>query len=162
MIKTCRSVQNIDEIETYIASRPPVELSIAVGIVKRITIVGPFMVVLFGAVMGWEGSIAAASGVVIVAGYYLFTGWILSMTAKISLATYYAGALFGFLIRLVLIGVTMAVLANQFDLERVALGVTVAVTYMTLLLWEAASTGRDPSQRARKSTRQRMGDLNGV
>ena len=142
VIKTRRPVQNIDEIETYIASRPPVELNIALGIVRRITIVGPLMVALFGAVMGWDGAIAAAIGVVMVAGYYLFTGWILSMTARISLAAYYAGALFGFLIRLVLIGVTMAVLANQFDLERVALGATVAVTYVALLLWEAASMGR--------------------
>ena len=74
--------------------------------------------------------------------YYLATGWILSATARVSLGTYYAGALFGFFVRLVLIGVTMAVLTNQFGLDRIALGATVAVTYVALLTWEAATFKR--------------------
>ena len=152
---TRRPVQNREEIETYIASRPPVELNLARSIVKRVVIVGPVMVAVFGIISGIDGAVAAAIGVAMVAGYYLFTGWILSMTARVSLATYYAGALFGFLVRLVLIGVTMAVLTNQFDLDKVALGVTVGATYVTLLLWEAAAMGKNSAGR-------RMGDKSGA
>jgi hypothetical protein len=137
-----RPVANRDEIETYIANRPPVELNLARGIVSRAVIVGPIMVAIFAIFKGLSGAIAAALGVAMVVAYYLFTGWILSMTARVSLATYYAGALFGFVVRLVLIGVTMAVLANQFDVDKVALGATVAATYVTLLMWEAATFKR--------------------
>ena len=155
-------VQNRNEIESYIASRPPVELNLARGIVKRLIFVGPVMLALFGVTGGVGGLVAAGIGIAIVAGYYLFTGWILSTTARVSLATYYAGALFGFLVRLVLIGVTMVVLTRQFDLDRVALGATVAVTYVALLMWEAATMGRTSSDRDSKSARQRMGDVSGV
>ena len=157
-----RPVQNRAEIEEYIASRPPVELNLALGIIKRSIVVGPLMVALFGVLSGWDGAIASAIGVGMVALYYLFTGWILSVTARVSLATYYAGALFGFLVRLILIGVTMVVITNQFDLDRIALGATVAVTYVALLMWEAATMGKDSSARGTNSTRRQMGDTTGV
>jgi len=157
-----RPVQNRQEIETYIASRPPVELNLAISIVKRMVVVGPVMIGLFAVVNGVSGMTASAAGVVIVAMYYLFTGWILSATARVSLATYYAGALFGFLVRLVFIGVTMVVLARQFDMDRVALGATVAVTYVALLMWETATMPRGSQDRERNSARQRMGDRSRV
>lgn len=156
-----RPVQNRQEIETYIASRPPVELNLAKGIVKRLVVVGPVMIAFFGLVKGVRGLTAAAIGVVMVAGYYLFTGWILSTTARVSLATYYAGALFGFVVRLVMIGVTMVVLTRQFDVDRVALGATVGVAYVALLLWETATMGR-PTSASHELVRQRMGDASGV
>ena len=165
MIKTRsgqkRPVQNRDEIEDYIAQRPPAELNLAKEIISRLVIVGPVMIGMFALLKGGAGAIAAASGVALVALYYLATGWILSTTARVSMSTYYAGALFGFFVRLVLIGATMVVLANQFDVDRTALGVTVAATYVVLLMWEAATFKRT-SASWELPAEQRMGDNSGV
>lgn len=161
MVETPRPVQNRPEIEAYLASRPGVELSMATGMVKRLVIVGPVMVAIFGILKGADGVVAAATGAAMVGAYYLLTGWILSVTARVSLGTYYAGALFGFLVRLVLIGLTMAVLGNQVGMDRVALGATVAVTYVALLMWEAATFRTSASRVGFRATRD-MGDTNGV
>ncbi len=161
MVETRRPVQNRSEIEEYLASRPAVELSMAAGMVKRLVIVGPVMIALFGVLKGVDGMVAAGAGAAMVGAYYLLTGWILSATARVSLGTYYAGALFGFLVRLVLIGLTMAVLTNQAGMDRVALGATVAVTYVALLMWEAA-TFRTSANRVGFRTARHMGDTNGV
>ena len=159
---TRRPVANRPEIEEYLASRPPVELRLAAGIVRRVVIVGPIMVAIFGIFRGIDGAIAAALGALLVAAYYLLTGWILSATARVSLATYYAGALIGFFVRLILIGVSMVVLTRQFDVDRVALGVTVAATYVALLMWEAATFRRVSTDRASNPAAGRMGDKSGV
>lgn len=155
-----RPVQNRSEIEAYIAERPPVEMNMARGIVSRVKFVGPILVALFAIFTGIDGAIASAAGVAMVVVYYLFTGWILSMTARVSLGTYYAGALFGFFVRIALIGITMAVLADQLGLDRVALGASVAATYVALLMWEAA-TFRRVSERKISAERD-MGDKSSV
>ena len=166
MVETRRSsekrpVQNRTEIEDYIAARPGVEFAMARGMVRRLVIVGPIMLALFGVLKGVDGLVAAAAGIIIVAGYYLLTGWILSATVRVSLGTYYAGALFGFLVRIVLIGLTMALLTSQYGLDRVALGATVAVTYVVLLMWEAA-TFRTSASRVGARASQITGDTSGV
>jgi len=129
------------EVEDYIASRPAVEWQMARSIVRRAIIVGPILVAVAGLLRGIDGLIAAALGVVIVVGYYALTGLLLSRTARISLAAYHAGVLFGFFIRLALIMVTMFGIARIFEVDRLALGFTVIAAYLGLLVWEAAAIG---------------------
>ena len=57
-----RPVQNRDEIENYIAQRPPAELNLAKEIISRLVIVGPVMIGLFALLKGGAGAIAAAFG----------------------------------------------------------------------------------------------------
>ena len=129
------------EVERYIAGRPPVELLMARSIVRRAVVVGPLMLVLFGLLRGLDGLVAAAVGVAIVTGYYLLTGAMMSWLARVSLGAYHAGALFGFVVRLGLIAVTMLGVIALFEVDRTALGFAVIATYVVLLIWEAAALG---------------------
>lgn len=137
------------EVERYIAERPPVELQMARSIVRRAVVVGPVMLLAFGLVRGFDGLVAAAIGVVIVAGYYLLTGSMLSWLARVSLGAYHAGALLGFILRLGLIAATMWAVISLFEVDRTALGLAVIATYLGLLLWEAAAMGRNKGRRVR-------------
>lgn len=143
------------EVEEYIAGRPPVEMMMARSIVRRAVIVGPILLLVFGLARGWPGLAASAIGMGLVTGYYLLGGLILSGLAKVSLGAYHAGALLGFLVRLGLITATMLVLAALFDLDRIALGLTVVAAYLALLLWEAGAGGPGRRAPAAKSKEKR-------
>jgi hypothetical protein len=124
------------DAENYVAEQRPVELDMAKSTVRRSVMVGPIIIALAWLIWGWDGAWSAALGVAIVVGYYLVTGVFLSMAARISFAAYYAAALLGFIVRLGLIAATMYLLANILPVDRVALGVSVVVAYLALLILE--------------------------
>jgi len=136
------------EVEDYLAGRPPVELNLVRSLLRRAVVVGPVAVALSGLLRGVDGAVAAAIGVVLVVGYYLLSGALMSWLARVSLGAYHAGALFGFVARLGLIVATMLAVAALFDVDRPALGLTVIATYMVLLLWEAGARGSRRTRRA--------------
>ncbi|MGZ5384458.1 MAG: hypothetical protein ACXW15_08795 [Acidimicrobiia bacterium] len=124
------------DAEEYVAQQRPVELDLAKSTVRRSVVVGPVVVVLAGVFWGWDGAWSAAVGVAIVVGYYLISGVFLALAARISFAAYYAGALLGFIVRLGLIAATMYLLASILPVDRLALGVSVVVAYVALLVLE--------------------------
>ena len=117
----------------------PIEAIISRHIAKRGLIVAPILALIFGLLQGWSGAVAALIGVAIVVGNFLLGGWIMSRAARVSMNMYHAAALFGFLIRLGLITVTMLIIANVTDLDRMAMGISVVVSYLVLLSWEAVA-----------------------
>ena len=119
-----------------------VEKVIAGHTARRAVVVGPILVAVFAATRGLDGAVAAAIGVAIVVGNFLLAGMILSVTARISLALYHAAALFGFIIRLGLIAVTMLVVAALIDADRLAMGITVVVASLALLTWETVAVAK--------------------
>jgi hypothetical protein len=122
-----------------------IEVTLARHTALRSVVVGPVLIAIFWLVRGPEGAIASAVGVIIVAGYFLLGGAMLSVAARISLGAYHAAALLGFFLRLGLIAVTMFAVAAVVDIDRPALGITVVVAFLTLLAWEtvAVATGRE-------------------
>ena len=125
------------EAEAFVAGQRPVELDTAKSTVRRSVIVGPMIIAIAWLIWSWDGAWSAALGVAVVVGYYMITGVFLSMAARISFAAYYAAALLGFIVRLGLIAATMYLLANILPVDRVALGVSVVVAYLALLILEA-------------------------
>jgi len=121
---------------------PDIEAILARHLVRRAAIVGPLVVLVGWALRGDAGAVAAAIGVAVVVGNFLVSGLVLSAAARISLTLYHAAALFGFLLRLVLITVVMLVVARLFDIDRLAFGVSVIVSYLVLLTLEAAAVAR--------------------
>jgi len=119
-----------------------VERVIADHTARRAVVVGPILVAVFWAVRGIDGAIASAIGVMIVVGNFLLAGRIMSVAARVSLSLYHAAALFGFLIRLGLIAVTMLVVAALVDADRLAMGISVVAAYLALLSWEAVAMAR--------------------
>ena len=73
-----------------------VEVTLARHTAARAVVIGPLLVALFGILRGPGGAVASAVGVVIVAGYFLLSGAMLAVAARISLAAYHAAALLGF------------------------------------------------------------------
>lgn len=120
----------------------PVEAIIARHTVSRAVYVAPVLILVFGLTSGWEGAWSAALGVAIVVGNFLLAGWILSISAKVSLSVYHAAALFGFFLRLGLIILTMLLIAQFVPIDRLAFGITTVVAYLVLLSWEAIAVSR--------------------
>ncbi len=104
--------------------------------------VAPVLALVFWLFRGLGGAAASVVGVTIVAANFLLSGVVMSRSPRISLSLYHAAALFGFFLRLGLIMVTMYAIASVFDIDRLALGVSVVVSYMVLLSWEALSVAK--------------------
>lgn len=122
--------------------RDDVEVVLARHTAMRSIIVGPLLIALFWAVRGPDGALAAAVGVVIVAGYFVLNGFMLAVAARISLGAYHAAALFGFFLRLGLIAATMFGVAALIEIDRPALGITVVVAFLALVAWEAVAVAK--------------------
>ena len=120
----------------------PIEAIMGRNTAKRAVFVAPVLMVGFGVFRGWEGAIGAAVGVAIVAGNFVLGGYIMSTAARISLSLYHAAALFGFIIRLGLITASMLLIAAVTDIDRLAMGISVVVSYLVLLSWEAVAVTR--------------------
>ena len=117
----------------------PIEAIIGTNIAKRAIIVAPILALAFGLLRGWEGAVAALIGVAIVVINFVLGGYVLSYAARVSLSLYHAAALFGFFIRLGLITLSMLLIAGVTDIDRLALGISVVVSYLVLLSWEAVA-----------------------
>jgi hypothetical protein len=120
----------------------PVEAIIGKNIAKRALFVAPPLVLLFGVVGGWLGAVSSALGIAIVIVNFVLGGYILATSARVSLTMYHAAALLGFFIRLGLITLTMVLIVSVADIDRVAMGVSVVVSYLVLLSLEAVAVAK--------------------
>ncbi len=119
-----------------------VEAKLAWHTVRRAIFVGPPLVAVFWVLEGGRGAWASALGVVLIAANFLASGWLLSVSTRISLAFYHAAALFGFVLRLGLLTLTVLVVARYTDLDRIAFGVSAVVAYLVLITWEAVMVAK--------------------
>jgi len=117
----------------------PIEAIIGTNTAKRGIFVAPALALVFGLLQGWQGAVASLVGVAIVLGNFILGGYIMSKAARVSMNMYHAAALFGFLIRLGLITASMLIIANVTNLDRMAMGISVVVSYLVLLSWEAVA-----------------------
>lgn len=120
----------------------PVESILARHTVARAIYVAPILILIFGLTRGWEGAWSSALGVAVVVVNFLLAGWILSISARISLAAYHAAALFGFFLRLGLLIITMLLIAQFVPIDRLAFGITAVAAYLVLLTWEAVAVSK--------------------
>ena len=119
-----------------------VEAIMARHTVRRVVWVAPPLIAVFWLARGFDGGVAAAIGIGIVAANFLLAGLALSKSARISLALYHAAALFGFVVRLGLIMLAMFLIARATDIDRLAMGVAAVVSYLVLLSWEAVAVAK--------------------
>ncbi len=124
------------------SERRPVEAIIGRNIAKRAVVVAPLIVIVFAITGGWLGAASSAIGIAIVVVNFVLGGYILATAAGVSLGMYHAAALFGFFIRLGLITLTMVLIVSMVDIDRVAMGVSVVVSYLVLLSLEAVAVAK--------------------
>jgi hypothetical protein len=115
---------------------PAPEPVLARDIAKRGLRFAPVLVLAATAVWGGDGAASSAYGLAIVLANLVLAAWMLSTAARISYAFLMGAALFGFLLRLGLVSAAVLLVQDAGWVEPTALGLTLVVTHLGLLVWE--------------------------
>jgi len=113
-----------------------VEVRISLDMVKRGLWVAPVLVILAGMAWDVEGSLSAAFAIGLVLVNYLLAAGLIAGASKVSLGLVMGATLFGYLIRLGLIMVAVLLVRDASWISLPALGATIIVTHLGLLVWE--------------------------
>ncbi len=115
---------------------PPVERQLARDMVRHGLLVAPALLVVCGAVWGWVGVSSCAYGLALVFANFLLAAGMLGWAARFGSSVLLATALGGFLVRMLLLVLAIAVVKDQAWIDMAPLGATILVTYLGLLFWE--------------------------
>ncbi len=115
---------------------PAVEAQVAGDMARRMLPVFPVLVLVAGLIWGIDGAFSGAFAVVLVLANLALSAALLGWAARVSLALLMAAALGGFILRLVLLTAVVYAVKDQGWVDIVALGITLAVTHVGLLIWE--------------------------
>ena len=115
---------------------PAVEAQVAGDMARRMLPVFPVLVLVAGLIWGIDGAFSGAFAVLLVLANLALSAALLGWAARISLALLMAAALGGFILRLVLLTAVVYAVKDQGWVDIVALGITLAVTHVGLLVWE--------------------------
>lgn len=114
----------------------PVEIKVTADMVKHGLLVAPVLIGLAGLVWGTAGAWSAAYAIALVLINFALSAALISSTAKISLGLMMGATLFGYLIRLGLIMLAVLLVKDAAWISLPALGATIIVTHLGLLVWE--------------------------
>ena len=115
---------------------PAVEREIASDMVRRALPAAPVIVVLAALPWGVDGALSAAFAIAVVVTNFLLAAWVLAAASRISYGLLMGAALFGYLVRIALIGLAVWAVRDLSWVEPLPLGLTLIVTHLGLLLWE--------------------------
>jgi hypothetical protein len=115
---------------------PSVEVSVSRDMVKRGGVVAPVVIAACGVVWGGDGAWSSAYGIAIVLVNFMLAATLIAATARISLGLMMGATLFGYLIRLGLIFLAVYLVRDAGWISLPALGATIIVTHLGLLIWE--------------------------
>ncbi len=113
------------------------ERSIARDIVRRGLLIAPVWVVVAGLIWGFGGAASAAYGLALVLANLFAAAAIITHAARISLNALMAAVLGGFIVRIGLLLAAVFAVSWHSLFEPVPLAITVLVTHLGLLTWEA-------------------------
>lgn len=123
------------------ADRPggaaPVERQVVTDMVRRGLPALPVVVLVAGLIWGIDGALSGAFAVALVIVNFLVSASILAGAARISLPLLMVAALGGFVVRLALLTLAVLAVKDHSWVELVPLGLTLVVTHLGLLVWEA-------------------------
>jgi ATP synthase I chain len=115
---------------------PAPEREIARDMVRRALPAAPLIVLAALVPWGIEGALSAAFAIVVVVVNFLLAAWVLAAASRISYGLLMGAALFGYLVRIALIGLAVWAVKDASWVEPLPLGLTLIVTHLGLLLWE--------------------------
>ncbi|HUF97721.1 MAG TPA: ATP synthase subunit I [Ilumatobacter sp.] len=113
-----------------------VEMEVTADMVKRGLVVAPVLVAIAAVIWGADGAWSATFAIALVMVNFLLSAALISYTAKISLGLMMGATLFGYLIRLGLIMLAVLLVKDANWISLPALGATIIVTHLGLLIWE--------------------------
>ena len=115
---------------------PAPEVSVSKDMIRRGLIAAPVLIAICAVIWGAHGAWSSAYGIAIVLVNFAFAAALIALTARISLGLMMGAILFGYIIRLGLIFLAVFAVHKASWVSLPALGTTIIVTHLGLLLWE--------------------------
>ena len=112
------------------------ERIVARDIVRRGLWVAPVLVAVSFAIWGSHGAASSAYGLVLVLVNFLLAAAIITVAARIGLGVLMGAVMFGYVLRLALLFVAVLLVRHAGWMNTRALGLTIIVTHLGLLVWE--------------------------
>jgi len=112
------------------------EVEISVDMIKRGLLVGPALIAICGVIWGADGAWSSAYAILIVLANFGLSAAIIAIGSRISYAALLGGVLFGYIFRLALIFAAVYAVKDTSWISMPALGVSIIVTHLGLLVWE--------------------------
>ncbi|MGA1755286.1 MAG: ATP synthase subunit I [Ilumatobacteraceae bacterium] len=112
------------------------ELTVSLDIIKRGAYVAPVIVAVCAVFAGLDGVFSSLYGIALVLVNFFFAAGLVAVTARISLGLMMGAVLFGYLARLGLIVLAVILVRDASWISLTALGLTIIVTHLGLLVWE--------------------------
>jgi hypothetical protein len=130
------------------------EVGVSRDMIRRGLLVAPLVIAACGALWGMKGAASGAFGLALVLVNFALSAATVAVSARISLAVMMGAILVGYLVRLGLITVAVLLVADHGWVSPAALGATIIVTHLGLLVWElkfVAASLAFPGLRPRES-----------
>ena len=115
---------------------PAPEVGVSKDMLKRGLLVAPVLLAICGVIWGMDGVWSSAYAIALVLLNFTFAAALIAVTARISLGLMMGAVLFGYLLRLGLIFLAVILVKDAGWISLPALGATIIVTHLGLLLWE--------------------------
>ncbi|MGA7756737.1 MAG: ATP synthase subunit I [Ilumatobacteraceae bacterium] len=115
---------------------PATEVAVSTDMIKRGLIAAPAMMAACAVVWSLDGALSSAYGMLIVLANFALAARLIAYTAPISLGLMMGAILFGYLLRLGLIFGAVWIVRDASWISFPALGTTIIVTHLGLLVWE--------------------------
>ena len=115
---------------------PAPEVGVSKDMIRRGLVVAPLLIAVCGFVWGLHGAYSSAYGVAIVLVNFALAAGLVAVTARISIGLMMGAVLFGYLVRLGLIFLAVLLVKESGWISLPALGATIIVTHLGLLIWE--------------------------
>ena len=112
------------------------ELTVSLDIIKRGAYVAPVIVAVCAVFAGLDGVFSALYAMALVLVNFFFAAGLVAITARISLGLMMGAVLFGYIARLGLIFLAVILVRDASWISLTALGLTIIVTHLGLLVWE--------------------------
>lgn len=118
---------------------PATEQIVARDLVRRGLLAAPVALLVGGLLAGADGALSVAFALGLVLANFWVSAALLAWATKISYALVMGVALFGFLVRLALVGFAVYAVKDQAWVAELPLGLALIAGHLGLLLWEARS-----------------------
>jgi hypothetical protein len=134
---------------------PAPEAVLVKDLTRRAALLAPALLLV--GLLGWgvDGALSAGYGLVLVVANFAIAAGLLVWAAPISLGAFMGAALFGYLLRLGLLFGAVVLVRDAGWVELWPLGLTLIVTHLGLLAWEARSVSASLAFPALKPRRPR-------
>ncbi|MEJ7723917.1 MAG: ATP synthase subunit I [Ilumatobacteraceae bacterium] len=115
---------------------PAPEVMVSNDLVRRGLIASPVLIAVCAIIWGGDGAWSCAYAIGIVLANFALAAGSIALSARISLGLMMATVLFGYLVRLGLMFLAVYLVKDAGWISLPALGATIIVTHLGLLIWE--------------------------